>query len=216
MGPQYACRNERRREAVLRHASLNGIDYLEVLDQEAPAGSPRQRTLLLRCLKALPPELGAANVHIAGGVRIAPVGVEWARPATEVGELLAEGLINQAEHDFFAALPELERLLLVRTNAAGDFSAYRLCLVQSPLSDTPREDFDPLLACVDVLLQGGLPRCPRLPGRADVSPRATARAADRLSGQGLHELPPPAPRPPGPDAARLAGTQPGGPGHRAG
>ena len=157
MEPQYACRNERRREAVLRHASLNGIDYLEVLDQEAPAGSPRQRTLLLRCLKALPAELGAANVHIAGGVRIAPVGVEWARPATEVGELLAEGLINQAEHDFLAALPEPERLLLVRTNVAGDFSAYRLCLVQSPLSDTPHEDFDPLIACVTFSFKADCP-----------------------------------------------------------
>ena len=37
----------RRRDGRTR--PLNGIDFLEVLDRDAPAGSPRQRTLLVHC-----------------------------------------------------------------------------------------------------------------------------------------------------------------------
>ena len=47
-----------RRTAPQRRArptpTLNGIDYLEVLDHDAPPGSPRQRTLLVRLLKPVP------------------------------------------------------------------------------------------------------------------------------------------------------------------
>ena len=50
----YHCCDELRRNAVAAHPTLNGIDYLEVLDNEAPAGSPRQRTLFLRLLKPVP------------------------------------------------------------------------------------------------------------------------------------------------------------------
>ena len=41
----YHCCDALRRNAVAAHPTLNGIDYLEVLDNEAPPGSPRQRTL---------------------------------------------------------------------------------------------------------------------------------------------------------------------------
>ena len=40
----YTCCNENRKAAVLGNPTLNGIDYLEVLDDEAPAGVPRQQT----------------------------------------------------------------------------------------------------------------------------------------------------------------------------
>ena len=39
----YACCDEQRRAAVLGNPALNGINYLEVLDEEAPAGSPASR-----------------------------------------------------------------------------------------------------------------------------------------------------------------------------
>ena len=71
----YHCCDPRRRELVLASA-LNGIDFLEVLDREAPAATPRQRTLLLRFLK-LAPDLTTDNFEITGGDRITGVGVEW-------------------------------------------------------------------------------------------------------------------------------------------
>ena len=49
-------------------AGVNGIDYIEVLDREAPAGSPRQRTLLLRFVKTAP-ALTLDNFELSGGER---------------------------------------------------------------------------------------------------------------------------------------------------
>ena len=49
----YACCDERRREAVRAHATLNGIDFLEVLDDPALPPEARQRTLFVHFLKPL-------------------------------------------------------------------------------------------------------------------------------------------------------------------
>ena len=66
MRTQYFCSDARRKQEVAKSESgLNGIDYLEVLDQdyvamlgEEAAEPLRQRTLLVRCLKPAPAELG--------------------------------------------------------------------------------------------------------------------------------------------------------------
>ncbi len=145
MGRPYFCQNPQRREAVRRHATLNGIDYLEVLDHEAPAGSPRQRTLLVRCLKAAVPPLAASNVRIDGGVRVTPVRVRWAFPATSIPNML----LNVAEQAFFASLAGADHVLVVRTDSEGDFSTYRLALIASPTDVTPPAGFDPRLSEID-------------------------------------------------------------------
>lgn len=72
----YTCCDENRRAAVELHPTLNGIDYLEVLDLDAPAGSPRQRTLMLRLLKPVPAGLTIDNLRIDGGERIRRVGIQ--------------------------------------------------------------------------------------------------------------------------------------------
>ena len=78
MRTQYFCLDARRKQEVAKSGSgLNGIDYLEVLDQdyvallgEVAALPLRQRTLLVRCLKPLPAGLDGDDVLIVGGVRI--------------------------------------------------------------------------------------------------------------------------------------------------
>lgn len=153
MGTQYFCHTERRRQAVREHATLNGIDYLEVLDLDAPSGSPRQQTLLVRCLKPLPANLTAQNILIEGGVRITSINVDWASRAADAETLLAENKINVAERDLFLDQPETDHLLVIRTAAAGDFSPYRLCLVRSPTNLEQPEDFDPILSCLGFLFK---------------------------------------------------------------
>jgi hypothetical protein len=150
MGMQYFCKNKRRAEAVDDDPAINGIQYLEVLDQDAiPLNSPRQQTLLVRLFKPAPASLDKDNVQISGGVRITPVEVEWARQASQAGDLAAAGLINSDEQAFFTGLDEADHVLLVRTNAAGDYSTYRLRLVLSPTSEEPPADFDPILSTVE-------------------------------------------------------------------
>ncbi|RMH81600.1 MAG: putative baseplate assembly protein [Calditrichaeota bacterium] len=141
---QYFCHNKHRRVAVAAHPTLNGIDYLEVLDRQAPEGSPRQQTLLVRCLKEVP-GLTATNVRIEGGVRVSPVRVTWAFRA----DAIPADRLTPAEQAYFAGLPQPERLLVVRTDAPGDYSPYRLLLVRSAADDAPPEDFDPQLREVE-------------------------------------------------------------------
>jgi hypothetical protein len=144
--PQYTCQNQYRRQAVDGHGTLNGIDYLEVLDRDAPEGSPRQRTLLVRCLKALPADLKAENVQIRDVAGIKSVQVQWVARAADAEDLDDQGLISEHEKDFLLDQEDPEQLLVVRTRSTGDYSTYRLKLVRSPTDPGPPQDFDPILA----------------------------------------------------------------------
>ena len=150
---QYFCCAPRRRTAVQNHPTLNGIDFLEVVDRDAPMGSPRQQTLLVRFFKPIvtvtdgevESQLTAENIQIIGGERITPVLVVWAFPAAN----LQQPEVTPAERDQFSALPQPDQVLVVRTNTAGDFSTYRLLLTQSSTNPSSPEGFDPLLRTID-------------------------------------------------------------------
>ena len=72
--PLYFCCDERRRDAV-RGSALNGIDYVEVVDQDAPLPkSNRQRFLRVHFVNDIAANsLAKPNVTIAGGERIQPI-----------------------------------------------------------------------------------------------------------------------------------------------
>lgn len=145
----HLCCDRQRRNQVAAHATLNGIDYLEVLDRDAPAGSPRQRTLLVRCLKAAP-ALTTDNVRIEGGERFDDVRPVWVVLASAVPPaMVASGEIGAAEAAYFAALSDPEQVLVVRTDSSGDYSTYRLRLVTADNDPSPPPDFDPRLASIE-------------------------------------------------------------------
>jgi hypothetical protein len=145
----YSCCDTVRRDLVAASPTLNGIDFLEVIDGELPSGDPlRQQTLLVHCLKPLPAEFTRANVQISGGERITNVGVVWAAAASPVpiqfgqpGETATAAII--------AAEPAPTTILVVRTTTSGDFSTYTLTLVTSALNASPPPNFDPRLSSVD-------------------------------------------------------------------
>jgi hypothetical protein len=139
----YACCDERRRTAVAAHPVLNGIDYLEVLDGDAPAGSPRQQTLLVHCLKPVA-VLAPDQVRIEGGERVRDIAVLWVRTAAAPG-----AVATPAERAYLMALPDADQVLVIRTDRRGDFSRYRLRLVRAADEDSPPDDFDPLLSDVE-------------------------------------------------------------------
>nr|MDQ3743674.1 putative baseplate assembly protein [Acidobacteriota bacterium] len=129
----YFCCDERRRHLVRDPASgLNGIDFLEVLDSDAPSAGERQRVLFVHFLKDLTPnKLTADNVLIEGGERIRDI---KALPAdTKVG-------------------PD-PNVLTVVVDKPGDFSIYTLRLVQDVHhaqggGGQPPAGFDPVLSAV--------------------------------------------------------------------
>lgn len=128
----YNCCAENRKAAVLANPPLNGIDYLEVLDSAAvPLGSPRQRTLLVHCLNPLTQASWTTdNVMIEGGESITNITLDWVEPALS-GSPPQLIQATTEEQVYFASLPDAAKVLVVRTHVAGDFSTYRLRLVNS-------------------------------------------------------------------------------------
>ncbi|HEY7875598.1 MAG TPA: putative baseplate assembly protein, partial [Actinomycetota bacterium] len=135
------CCDERRLLAVKEAGVLNGIEYLEVSDTDAPPPpSLRQRTLFVRLLKPVV-GLTKSNVVISGGERVPVVEVEWAEPATALPPGEDPALV--------AGLDDPDSVLVVRTESRGDFSMYTLRLVAAAEGADPPAGFDPLLAAVE-------------------------------------------------------------------
>lgn len=148
MNTQLYCPDEARKSQVRAMVAAgdpnapNGIDYLEVLDSDAPAGTPPQQTLLVHCFRPVS-GLGAGNVRLEGGVRVRDTKVLWAMPASDVP-------VGSLKDYLDATLPQPNRVLVVRTDRRGDFSTYRLRLIQSSLQPgEPPAGFDRLLSAVD-------------------------------------------------------------------
>ena len=133
-----ACHDEQRRHQA-RRRGYNGLDYLEVSDPESGSGSVR---LIVYFLGPAPAGLSAANVQITGGVRI--------RDLEVIDVTICE------QHD-----PEMDNCMIVTLDRQGDFSTYRLCLVDLPEDSR----FDPRYRCLDFTFRAGCP--------TDVDCRAT-------------------------------------------
>jgi hypothetical protein len=144
---RYSCCDLRRRNAVDAHPVLNGIDAVEVVDRDLPLNDPlRQRTLLVYGLKSLVAAgLTRDNVRIEGGERIRDPRVEWVGVASAPPPELA-GPAEAATAAVVAALPDPDRVLVVRVAPAGDYARYTLRLVQGPFDPSPFGDFDPRMA----------------------------------------------------------------------
>ncbi len=124
----YFCCDEKRRNSVAAHATLNGIDFLEVSDDPADPVDVRQRTLFVHFLKDLAAgSLVVANVRIEGGERIRPVKV------TKV--TIAPAGDN--------------KVLAVEVAEPGDFSTYTVRLVKITDPELPPTGFDPVLSAID-------------------------------------------------------------------
>jgi hypothetical protein len=120
----YFCCNDLRRNAVRGQASLNGIDFLEVVDHEAPTDDDRQRILVIHFVNVPPPaSLTRANVVIEGGERIRNITVD--------------------------AVSYVGNTLQVHVTPRGDFSTYTLRLVDAAPPHAPLLVLDRLLSEIE-------------------------------------------------------------------
>lgn len=136
----YSCCNNSRRDDVLECPSLNGIDFLEVLDNPGDPYDERETTLFVYFLKPLAPgSFTVDNVIITGGDRIQNIQV------TAVAIALAPSSPDSPPFD------DQGNVLSVHVAAAGDFSTYTLQLVQSAEQEqlSPPAGIDPILSSVD-------------------------------------------------------------------
>jgi hypothetical protein len=128
MGIQYACKNEERRDLVKDHDSLNGIDFLEVLDDDTLPIELRQCTLEVHLIRPLDGSitLEKENFRIDGGVRIRNIKI--------IDPPIPDGA---------------REIITLQVDRAGDFSTYTLRIFKDPDLLTYLDTFDPILSEVD-------------------------------------------------------------------
>jgi hypothetical protein len=149
----YFCCDEPRRAAIRNHPDLNGIDFLDVVDDPLDPNERRQRILLVHFVNPIAPgTIKKGNVRIEGGERIRNITVVRA----EIGAL------DSPPSSVASPLAMDPRVLVVELSARGDFSRYRLCLIEAPGNGGNDDDtataaaapavldgIDPMLACVE-------------------------------------------------------------------
>nr|MDQ3283900.1 putative baseplate assembly protein [Acidobacteriota bacterium] len=122
----YRCCDDRRRELVAAQATVNGIDYLEVVDHDAPNPAERQRILLVHFVNQPAPALTKQNVLIEGGERVTGIVADDVTVQTIKGE----------------------EVLVVHTTARGDYSPYTLRIVKGG-THVPHPSLDPPLSSIE-------------------------------------------------------------------
>jgi hypothetical protein len=129
------CRNDKRRNHLFGNRAWNGLDYLDVADDQV--------SLCLHFFSDFPEGLEPRNFRISGGRRVQDVKVT----AVEF----------DASHD-----EDLDDCLKLTLNHPGDFSRYSLCLVDVPGID-PRFaciEFSFKTGCAGDLDCGDMAPCP--------------------------------------------------------
>ncbi len=121
----YHCCDLRRREAT-RNSPLNGIDFIEVIDNAAPIPADRQRFLHIHLLKDPAPTIYAIeNIIIEGlGVEIEPIAVQ-------------------------TGLPPQANIVVVELLAPGDFEPHILRFRRSLVDQRPPPELDPRLSQIE-------------------------------------------------------------------
>lgn len=131
MKMQYHCKNEGRKAAISKGSEINGIDYLEV--------SEDQKTLTVYFIHNLPgqdnqvppppaPPLTPNNVIIRGGVRVKDI---------------------EFDPEFNPPVYSSGNILTIHVKDPGDFSLYTLYLIGSAIDNAPPKDFDSHLSSIE-------------------------------------------------------------------
>jgi hypothetical protein len=154
MKPAVICREEHRREAVRAKPRLNGLDYLEV--------SQDQLTLDVYFLGKAPKRITEANVRVESGLHGREVRVKR---------------IEVHRHQN----PELDDHLEVTVDRPGDFSQYTLRLVDDPRhpSDRLLANFDPRYIALEFSFKAGCPS--QLDCKAEIVCPPESRAEPEIS-----------------------------------
>ena len=131
--PALTCQKERRRETV-RGKRLNGLDYLEVSDD--------QLTLTVYFLGKAPEEIEKENVRIEGGRRVHDIRVHDLR-------------VHREDE------PDLDDWMEVVVSRPGDFSTYTLRVVEldeeGQLTEDPMSGFDPRYSRLEFSFKASCP-----------------------------------------------------------
>lgn len=126
---KYFCCDKLRRNLIkaTTGTTYNGIDFLEVLDSDAPTNAQRQRTLFVHFINPLGIPLANGNFRIEGGERIRGIAVT--------------GVTTNFGSD--------AKVVAIDVDPFGDYSIYTLRIVVGPTNDSPPPGLDPFFAAVE-------------------------------------------------------------------
>lgn len=137
---QYFCCDEHRRVALKGHPVLNGIDFLEVVDNPDDPIDQRQTKLILYFINPLAPgSLMPGNIAIEGGERVDAIRIVN----------IQYGIGSPPSSPIASPPDDPGKILVVTVDRAGDFSAYTLKLVQDVKHADPPTGFDPILSSIE-------------------------------------------------------------------
>ena len=122
---RYECSDPQRRAILRDYDKINGIDYLEVVDDEGDPLEDRQRFLVVHFIHPLNPLPNADQVRILGGDRVQNIRVVDVKAGAA------------------------QEIMVVEVNQAGDFSTYTLRLVKGVNDDDRPDGIDPILREID-------------------------------------------------------------------
>jgi hypothetical protein len=134
MSSRYYCCQDLRRAEIARRTDVNGIDFIEVLDDPAMLPDERQGTLFVHFIND--PAgllLGPENVVVEGGERDA-----FRNPP-----------VTDAQTAVDPRSGSTRAVLVVTVDHPGDYSIYTLRLVPQNAADTRLNSLDPLMRAVE-------------------------------------------------------------------
>jgi hypothetical protein len=146
-GTVYFCCTDLRRAAVQGHATLNGIDYLEVADL-APAELDAAEAAEYAALPASERDrlLWQRRLTV---VFVNPLTGQQTAALTPAHLRIVGGERADSRNIGLTVLAKTADAVVLRASRSGDFSVYRLALVASIDDASPPTGFDPMLSTVD-------------------------------------------------------------------
>ena len=138
---KYYCCNQNRRDLVRGHPGLNGIDYIEVIDNPDDPDEIRQKVLYIYFLKELEQPVVAENIRFREGDANSPIKV------LQVDPIVSEPASPPESPP--ASPPEPANGIRIELDQAGNFSLYRLCLVDAEKEEKEMAGMDKILSCIE-------------------------------------------------------------------
>lgn len=139
----FCCTNKDRKIAVLEHPTMNGIDFIEVIDNPSDVDEIRQTVLSIHFIKDITDgALVSTNIKITGGERIQNI---------QVVSVTHGSLLPATDPNAHA------NVLMVQLNKAGDFSIYQLKIITNEANQNPPDGFDSLLSTINFSFKAACP-----------------------------------------------------------
>jgi hypothetical protein len=130
MSRRYYCCEDHRRDEIDGRTDLNGIDFIDVLDDSGMLSDERQRTLFVHFIndpQALP--VGPENVVVQGGDR----------------DAYRDPPVSDARVEIDPRSGSAGAVLVVEVAHPGDYSIYTLRLIADPETDPWIDQLDPMM-----------------------------------------------------------------------